>query len=184
MPLGAVVVLLAHVSTGIINTWGFAYVGGIVGLFSVSLLYVKGKVTDRSSGVGQPSKRSGLAALGPGVIVAGGVCGVSFGLGGASLVERLFFDDVDVVAVVSQLCDPAYDPSAADPTLHDDIEHLADDLDATTARGVHRELHDDALDPAARELLVDRLVAELTAAEGSRIASCEAFDVGESVANS
>lgn len=167
--------LLAHAGAGLINTWGFAYVGGIIGLFSVSLLYVKGKVTEQSSTAGQPSKRSGLAALGPGVIVIGGVCGVSFGLGTGSLLERQFFDDVEVSSVIERLCQTPYDPAVANQALHDDIGHVADDLDAATARGVHRELHDENLQAAERNLLVDRLVNELTAADGNQIASCDAF---------
>lgn len=167
--------VLAHTGAGLINTWGFAYVGGIIGLFSVSLLYVKGKVAERSSLAGQPSKRSGLAALGPGVIVVGGVCGVSFGLGTGSLLERQFFDDVEVSSVVERLCETSYDPLVVDQALHDDIGHVADDLDAATARGVHRELHDGNLQAEERNLLVDRLISELTAADGNQIASCEAF---------
>ncbi len=64
--------LLARASAGVINTWGFAYVGGIVGLFNVSLLSVEERVEantrrppatalggfDRTSGC--PSRRSPL----------------------------------------------------------------------------------------------------------------------------
>ncbi|MEP1122804.1 MAG: hypothetical protein ABJH68_02800 [Ilumatobacter sp.] len=169
--------LLAHAGAGLINTWGFAYVGGIIGLFSVSLLYVKGKVTEGSSIAGRPSRRSGLAVLGPGVIVVGGVCGVSFGLGAGSLLERQFFDDVEVSSVVERLCETSYDPAVAELSLHDDIGHVADDLDAATAQGVHRELHARNLQAEERNLLVDRLISELTAADGNQIASCEAFSV-------
>lgn len=172
--------LLAHAGDGLINTWGFAYVGGIIGLFSVSLLYVKGKVIDRSGMTGQRAKRSGLAALGPGVIVVGGVCGASFGLGASSLVESQFFDDVELSDVVERLCNTSYDPAAADRALHDDIAHVVEDLEAVSALGVHSELHDGDLQAAERNLLVDRLVSELTAADGNRISSCETFSVSRS----
>lgn len=177
MQRDTVVTLLAHAGAGLINTWGFAYVGGIIGLFSVSLLYVRGKVTEQSSIAGNSSKRSGLAALGPGVIVVGGVCGVSFGLGVGTLLERQFFDDIEVSSVVARLCETSYDPAVADQALHEDIGHVADDLDAVTARGVHRELHNGSLPAADRDMLVDRLVSELTAADGNQIASCKAFSV-------
>ena len=35
--------VLVH-GTGIINTWGVAYFGGVIGLFSVSLLDVRNKL--------------------------------------------------------------------------------------------------------------------------------------------
>ncbi|WP_040495351.1 hypothetical protein [Ilumatobacter nonamiensis] len=165
--------LLAHAGAGIINTWGLAYVGGVIGLFSVSLLYVKGKVTERSTVPGQTPKRSGLAALGPGVIFVGGVCGVSLGLGIGSFLERQFFDDVQVSEVVSELCDSTRDPLVADATLHDEVEHVIGDLDASAAQSVHRDLHDEGLPAAERDLLVDRLVSELTSADDNHVASCD-----------
>lgn len=164
--------LLGHAAAGVINTWGFAYVGGIIGLFSVSLLYVKGKVDERPSTSRRSPKRSRLAALGPGVIVVGGLCGVSFGLGVASALERQFVDDIDVSDVVSRLC--ASDPGKLVETdaLHDDIEHVVDDLDLVSASGVHSDLHDER-SPADRELLVDRLVAELSTGNENRVGSCD-----------
>lgn len=165
--------LLAHIDAGIINTWGFAYVGGIIGLFSVSLLYVKAKIVERSNGAGETTKRSSLSVLGPGVIAIGGVCGVSLGLGTAGVLERAVGDDVDVSSVVLRLCDPADEPIVEDQDLHEDIEHAVDDLDAVAARAVHSELH--AEGPTTNpDSLVDRLVMELTTSDGDRIDSCDA----------
>lgn len=167
--------LLAHGGTGLINTWGFAYVGGIIGLFSVSLLYVKGKVSEHSSSAGQSPRRSALAALGPGVIVVGAVCGVSFGLGAAGVLERQFVDDIEPADVVARLCRSDSDAGAETEVLHDDIEHVIDDLEAVAASGVHAELHDERLRAPDRARLIDRLVTELTDADRSRIASCDEF---------
>jgi hypothetical protein len=92
--------VLAHGSTGLINTWGFAYVGGIVGLFVVSLLYVKARVELRTSPSGRVSVGQLIAAIGPIAIVVGGVCGVSLGLGLANVLESQFSDDAEVIVVV------------------------------------------------------------------------------------
>ncbi len=91
--------VLAHGSAGLINTWGFAYVGGIVGLFVVSLLYVKARVEPRTPS-GRASIGQLIAAIGPMAIVVGGVCGVSLGLGLANVLESQFSDDAESIVVV------------------------------------------------------------------------------------
>lgn len=128
---GGDVSVLAHRGAGIINTWGFAYVGGVIGLFSVSLLYVKSKLA-----ANERSRTAGLASLGPVVIVVGGLCGVSLGLGIATILDSLLEDDeVEASEVDAALCDRrAEQPGFDDGDLHVDIEHLIDDLDAAVAR--------------------------------------------------
>lgn len=155
--------LLAHLDAGLINTWGFAYTGGIIGLFTMALLYVKGRVADGSTR--SSATRSKLAVLGPGVIAAGGVCGVSLGLGIAGLLERTLVDEVDIASVVERLCAPG----AEGADLHDDIVHAIDDLSAEDAGAAHLELHAGLRTGDA----VDRLVLALTTADGDRVDSCE-----------
>ena len=172
--------LLAHGAAGLINTWGFAYVGGIVGLFSVSLLYVKGKVVDEQITNERAGRRSKLAALGPGVIAVGGVCGVSFGLGTAGVLDRIVDDHVEVSEIVAELCSrPTELTLKMDDDLHDDIDHAIDDLDATAAGGAHRELHADNLTEPDRTALVDRLVNELSEANGTPVTSCDDLQAGQ-----
>lgn len=169
--------LIAHGAAGFINTWGFAYVGGIIGLFSVSLLYVKGKVVDRENG----ARKSWLAALGPSVIAVGGVCGVSLGLGIAVVLDRVIVDDVAVAEVVSELCLRSRDSAPVeDSELHDDLDHAIHDLNAALAAGAHRDLHAGGQSGSERAVLVDRLVNELTAADGEQINSCDDLVAGRS----
>ena len=166
--------LLAHGGAGVVNTWGIAYTCGIIGLFSVSLLYVKGKVTERTAVDGTVSKRSLLAAIGPGAIAVGGVCGVSIGLGIAGIAESFFDHDVEVTEVVAELCQTSYGPAAIDGALHDDIEHVIDDLDDEASRTIHQQLHDDPVTGDEALVVVDRLIVALTVADGQPATSCEA----------
>jgi hypothetical protein len=159
--------VLAHGGTGIINTWGFAYVGGIVGLFSVSLLYVKSKVS--TSNRDTPG-RAGLASLGPVVILVGGICGVSLGLGTATILNNQLDGDVEVSEVVAALCERRAAPlDFDDGELHADIEHLIDDLDAPGARAAHQAAHDIA--PSDPTQSIDHLIDELVNA-GRADTSC------------
>lgn len=166
--------LLAHGGAGVVNTWGIAYTFGVIGLFSVSLLYVKGKVTERTAVDGPVPKRSLLAAIGPGAIAVGGVCGVSIGLGIAGIAEPFFEHDVEVTEVVAALCQTVDDPSAINASLHDDIEHVIDDLDDDASRSVHQQLHDTAVTPDEPSAVVDRLMVALTVADGQPTTPCEA----------
>ncbi len=166
--------LLAHGTTGVVNTWGMAYTFGIVGFFSVSLLYVKGKVTERTAVDGAAPKRSLLAAIGPGAIAVGGVCGVSIGLGIAGIAAPFFEHDVEVTEVVVALCQTVDDPSAINASLHDDIEHVIDDLDDDAARSVHQQLHNTALTDDETRTAIDRLIVALTVADGQPTTPCEA----------
>lgn len=159
--------VLAHGGAGIINTWGFAYVGGVIGLFSVSLLYVKSKLATN-----ERSRTAGLASLGPVVVVVGGLCGVSLGLGIATILDSLLEDDeVEASEVVAALCERrAEQPGFDDGDLHDDIEHLIDDLDAAVARAAHAAAHDAG--PSDSAASVGRLIDEIVTAANGRTAPC------------
>ncbi len=171
-PTGAIVSVLAHGGTGIVNTWGFAYVGGIVGLFTMSLLYVKRKVSASTSDTGVVT---GLASLGPIVVVVGGVCGASFALGAATIVDSRLSSDVDASEVVAALCEGRGESRDFDDgELHDDIEHLIDDLDAPNARTAHQAAHDGIpSNPALTSQSIDQLINELVdAADDDVDTSC------------
>ena len=129
--------LVAHGGADLINTWGFAYVGGIIGLFSLSLLYVKAKVDQRTDQTGATTLPRAVASLGPAVIVVGGVCGVSLGLGIAGLLDSAF-ESAEVDDVVAELCDlRTSGPTELPPALHDDILHVIDDNDLAAAEPRH-----------------------------------------------
>ena len=159
--------VLAHGGAGIINTWGFAYVGGVIGLFSVALLYVTGKLATN-----ERSRTAGLASLGPVVIFVGGLCGVSLGLGIATIIASQLEDDVEANEVVAAPCERrAEQPDFDDGDLHDDIEHLIDDLHASDARAAHQTAHD--AEPSDTATSVGHLIDELvTVANGTTVRAC------------
>jgi hypothetical protein len=169
--------LLAHGGAGIINTWGFAYVGGIIGLFSLSLLYVKATLEQRNDPSRPNSLTAAIVSIGPAVIVIGGVCGVSLGLGIGGLLDDAFGDDADVSAVLTELCDlRTSGPGPLASGLHDDVAHAIDDLDIVSAEPAHRALHDDAVAPDTTTQdwaeSVDQLAAGLAAADASTTWTC------------
>lgn len=175
---GRSVSLIAHSSAGVINTWGFAYVGGIVGLFSVSLLYVKARIEPRSATSGRVSIVHLIGAVGPWAIAIAGVCGASLGLGFASLLDSQFFEAAEVDDVVEELCNVRLvGHSPLSSALHDDLDHVIDDLDATVAEQPHRALHEAARSSATSETdwneTVDQLVGALGAANSSGDRSCD-----------
>ncbi len=96
--------LFAHVGPGEINTWGFAYAFGVVGLISSSLLYVRGTVENRAARPSRAPIAQTIAAIGPVAIVIGGVCGVSFGLGFARIIDSVFLEN----AAVAEFVDDAW----------------------------------------------------------------------------
>ncbi len=133
--------LVAHGGADLINTWGFAYVGGVIGLFSLSLLYVKAKVDVRSDLSGAATLARAVASLGPAVIVVGGVCGMSLGLGVAGLLDSAF-ERADPNDVVAELCDlRTIGPGEPAPGLHEEVLHVIDDSNLTAAETPHRALH-------------------------------------------
>lgn len=175
--------LLAHGGAGIINTWGIAYVGGIIGLFSASLLYVSAKVNRRADAPPN-SPTSAIASLGPAVIVVGGVCGVSLGLGIGGLLDSVLTEDADVDAVLTELCDlRSTQPIGLPPALHDDVVHAIDDLEIVSAEPVHRALHDvAAADQSTAQdwsNAIDRLAATLATADAASAWACN----GEATTN-
>ncbi len=168
--------MLAHGGTEAVNTWGFAYVGGVIGLFSLSLLYVKGRLDQRD----RPRTNTpavSIASLGPSMIVVGGVCGVSLGLGVAGLLNDVVDEDVNVDDIVMELCDMrtsgSYELSSG---LHRDVVHAIDDLDLAAADGAHRTLHNVATSPAAAEAdwveSIDQLAAAFVASDDGTARAC------------
>ena len=63
--------LLGHSGADLINTWGFAYVGGVIGLFSLSLLYVKAPPAEAARRERQPAPRSACSAPGREAVTEG-----------------------------------------------------------------------------------------------------------------
>ncbi len=175
--------LVAHGGADLINTWGFAYVGGVIGLFSLSLLYVKAKVDVRSDPSGANARARAVASLGPAVIVVGGVCGVSLGLGVAGLLDSAF-ESADVNDVVAELCDlRTFGPSEPTPGLHEEVLHVIDDSDLTAAQTPHRALHMMAASPETTPqewiAAIDHLASVLTDSDpgpGPRCGRPEAFN--------
>lgn len=169
--------LLAHGGAGVINTWGFAYVGGIIGLFSLSLLYVKATLEQRNDPSRPGSLTAAIASIGPTVIVIGGVCGLSLGLGIGGLLDDAFSDDADLSAVLTDLCDlRASGPGPLASGLHDDVAHVIDDGDIVSAEPAHRALHDSAVAPDTTMQdwadSVDQLAAGLAAADAATTWTC------------
>ncbi len=76
--------LLAHAGSGIVNTWGFAYVGGVVGLITSSLYYVHRSVARRSEGGEAPTLPMRW------IVPIGFAAGISIGLGTGRLLESTF----------------------------------------------------------------------------------------------
>lgn len=169
--------LLAHGGAGAINTWGFAYVGGDHGLFSMSLLYVKAKVAPPVTTPGRVPISHRVAAIGPVAIMIGGVCGVSFGLGLAGVLDGQFFVTAEVSEVVDDLCELRTPPAGPlRSELHDDINHVITDLDVADAEAAHLSLHAAAASSATPQpewhRAIDDLVDLLNRADGSPQQSC------------
>lgn len=168
--------VLAHGGAEVINTWGFAYVGGIIGLFSMSLVFVKARVNARSGRHPSNWLVQSLASFGRPVIVVGGVCGVSLGLGIAGLLGTIFVDDEDVDGVVAQLCELGRSaPGELPSDLHDDVVHVIEDGELRAAAVAHGDLHAVAgsLDVSAEDWVesIDRLSAALV--DGRVAMTCE-----------
>ena len=171
--------MLAHGSTEAINTWGFAYTGGIMGLFVLSLLYVKTRVTRRAEPERPVTMADGIASFGPSVIAVGGVCGVSLGLGIATVLGTVFVNDDVVDDVLIALCDlRGAEPVELSADLHDDVEHAVDDLDAPAASAAHRALHEAAPPATSTDTewtdAIDQLFITLAAADSRSATTCEA----------
>ena len=158
--------LVAHGGADLINTWGFAYVGGVIGLFSLALLYVKATVDQRADPGGPNTWARATASLGPAIILVGGACGVSLGLGIAGILQTTLSEDAAVGDVLDELCElRSTGPQEPPPALHDDVLHVIADLDRASAEPAHRALHDVATSPNATvqewASSIDRFAASL-----------------------
>lgn len=152
--------LLAHAGSGLVNTWGFAYVGGVVGLISSALYYVHRSVLLRS-GTG-PAPRFSMRWIVP----IGFVAGISIGLGTGRLLASALDAPPTADELVTDVCRAmgAGDPGAfAD--VHDDLEHFTSDTDAPLVAAAHEAL-DRAIvaSPDRIDAEAHRLVAALDAA--------------------
>lgn len=76
--------LLAHAGSDVVNTWGFAYVGGVVGLITSSLYCVHRSVALRSADGAAPTFPMRW------IVPIGFVAGISIGLGTGRLLESTF----------------------------------------------------------------------------------------------
>ena len=160
--------LVAHAGADLINRWGFAYVGGVIGMFSLALLYVKAKVDQRTDSAGPNAWARAIASLGPVVILVGGVCGVSMGLGIAGVLDTTLGGDANLSDVLADLCDLRFtEPQEPRAALHDGVVHVIDDLDLAAAAPEHRALHAAAAAPEATVQdwvgSIDQLAASLAA---------------------
>lgn len=177
---GPVVIVLAHSGAGLVNTWGFAYVGGVLGVFSAALIFVKGSIPtsraathtgeSRLARLSRPSRPSRPSRF---IIVIGAVSGVSMGLGVGRLLESWLTDTPQVTELVSALCAASTEGPdwAALSARHDDITHVIDDLSLESAAAAHQRLDVAMLqaEEADIELVVDLI--DLLAASSATNAS-------------
>ncbi|MGD9999593.1 MAG: hypothetical protein AB7H92_19210 [Microbacteriaceae bacterium] len=101
--------VLAHAGT--IDTWGFAYAGGVIGAVVTSLWLVRHDVVhtrDTEPGSGGRLPRSW--------VLVGLVCGVSLGLGVGRTLDRILTDDAEVNGAPSREACPF--PAAIDFGSH------------------------------------------------------------------
>lgn len=77
------VMQFAH-AAGVIDPWGWAYAGAVIGAVLTGLVIVRTEVGRRNGGRDAP-----VARIPRWSIAVGFVCGGSFGLGLAGLVERV-----------------------------------------------------------------------------------------------
>lgn len=129
--------LLAHAGSGLVNTWGFAYVGGVIGLFAAALYFVHRTIAIRASSP-QPANRSGPFRA---IVPLGFVCGVFIGLGTGRLLESAIETTPTASELFQQICVAAESgrPDAFD-AVHDDIDHYAGDQSNKTIARAHTNL--------------------------------------------
>lgn len=123
--------LLAH--GGLINPWGLAYTGGVIGTVTTALWIARHNVALNTDA----PRRARLPRW---FIPVGFACGVSLGLGVGGLLERLFATTPDALGVARQLCDLT-EPTDETAELHEDLDHLADDLEHGPLARAHADLH-------------------------------------------
>lgn len=128
--------LVAHAGSGIVNTWGFAFVGSVLGIFTTSLFFVHRTVTLRA-------ERGSTTAEYPfrWIILAGFVGGISIGLGTARLLDAMLEDTPTAADLVRELCTAA---DSGRPDAFDDVHirlvHYTDDTGDAVVVEAHTRL--------------------------------------------
>lgn len=160
--------LLAHTGSGLINTWGFAYVGGVISLVTAALYYVHRTIAHRASSPRSASRSYPFRAIVP----LGFVCGVSIGLGSGRLLESAIDTAPNTAELVQEICAAAAtDQPGAFDAIHDDIEHYAADRSDNAVTQAHTNL-DNAIanNPERLPTEIMRLLATLDTADSSAAA--------------
>lgn len=166
--------LVAHAGSGLVNTWGFAYVGGVVGLISSALYYVHRSVLLRS-GTG-PEPRFSMRWIVP----IGFVAGISIGLGTGRLLASAFEAPPTADELVTDVCravTAGHRDAFAD--VHDDLEHFTSDTDAPLVAAAHEAL-DRAIVASPDQISVEahRLVAALDPSADGSGSPCATAELG------
>jgi hypothetical protein len=150
------VTVLGH-AEGPIDVWGFAYAGGVIGIVATALWLVHQAVA-RST---DPERAVDVVRRLPRwLVLVGFVCGVSIGLGTGRVLDHLFADPLDPAEVATRLCDAAAAPSGDFRAVHDDLDHLAADLDSADLARAH-DLLDAAVANGASAAAVEAATAEV-----------------------
>lgn len=102
--------LLAHVESAGVNVWGFAYVGGIVGLFASGLYFVQRRLAPTADTA--PSTK--LASIGRLIVVVGALTGAGLGLGIGLIIEAVGSDSHSEATIVVQVQAPPPESGSAD----------------------------------------------------------------------
>lgn len=169
LDIAVVVSLIAHAGGGFINTWGFAYVGGVVGFFTSALFYVHRTITLRAAN--SPAQSYPFRWIVP----VGFLAGISIGLGLGQLLESTFESAPTADELVGQLCRTIPGREGAFDPLHADINHFIADNDNPSVMTAH-----DALDAAIaqdREVspAVAKMIAALDASSTSQNPTCDSI---------
>ena len=128
--------MLAH-GDGLINAWGFAYTGGVVGAIVTALWLVHHDVarSPRTERVG-----ASVGRLPRWLVLVGLVCGISLGFGGSRLIDRTLQDTPDPLDVATRLCDAAANQPDELVNVHSDLEHVVNDLGSPDLERAHTSL--------------------------------------------
>jgi len=88
--------LLADAGAAEVNIWGFAYVGGIIGLFGSALYFVQRRLASTAD-TAPPTK---LASIGRLIVVVGALTGAGLGLGTGLIVQAVRSDPHSETTIV------------------------------------------------------------------------------------
>lgn len=150
--------LVAH-TAGLIDAWGFAYVGSVLGAVVSGLWIVRSEIGDRSSRARYQVPRW--------TILVGFVCGGSLGLGSARMLEHALSDPPNAASVAREVCaaGAAADVAVRLSRVHADIDHIARDVGESAALDeAHTRLHDlvaQRADPDLVRVAISDVVTEL-----------------------